>query len=848
MNTASLSAGTKIISVSAVDNRGNVSTDLVEIRLDVVPFSVNFVTQTVTDTATNTTITPTASPYVITGASNEYYSALRPFTVEIGGIDPSTLKSLDWQLQLDDGSAPVSVSETLVATTEQNGQEGSVAASLTYTQSFEFSSTGTLTVTATNTSDVVVQNSLTVFIDLPEPDEDLTDFINYIYKQVQGAVPSAVSVGALIDGEQYEIVTPGTTDFTTLGAADSNVGTIFTYNGTAGTGTGTVLSEVIAAKNTIGVDTPANRAAFAATLFPSDQYNDSRYQTVALVYKTLTGQWPTQAQLESGLDTILQNSEAQSDQTILSQEGSIEAGATQVLTFNYSQGDEVTIIVNGIGTSGPALTDPTLTVRAPDGSYVGFSDDSFASRNPSLSFTANQTGAYTATVGGYFTFQSGGFVATSTATSSVFGSNTLAARALVESLKGSYNGADGFLADTATASSSAAAFVAQIYQNKHELGIMTYNSSFLGGRLRGVDTVRSTGDTIPGYQSNVVNFVADFAIDVDLTTGPYASVTSGDGYPYSKIIYYGRPNNPLSSWDQARAQVQSGANLRYALSALLGIQNPTAIVYTFTPPTPPDDEVPVNRTLNEFMALTLEVALAEIFASNEFAAQFSGDTASSDTDGDGFSNYEEVLLGTDPDDSSIAPTALDLQVALYMLSLGVDDGDKVALDDDADSDGVSNYVEFLLDTDPSDGSLAPSAADSFVAQRMVDFGVVDPTMIEADDDADGDGVSNIEEILLNTSPSNINDEPTASGSSSTDGTDFVFEFVQLKSSLMPIGASVVVECADETFTFVPVSAVDLQTNLSLSADQTGITSDYERVEYRVETSSIGCSFFRLSAQ
>ena len=131
---------------------------------------------------------------------------------------------------------------------------------------------------------------------------------------------------------------------------------------------------------------------------------------------------------------------------------------------------------------------------------------------------------------------------------------------------------------------------------------------------------------------------------------------------------------------------------------------------------------------------------------------------------------------------------------------------------------------------------------------MIDLGVVDPSLVSASDDADGDGVSNIAEILLNTNPSNTNDEPTASGSSSIDSTDFVFEFVRLKSSLTPIGASVVVECADETFTFAPVSAVDLQTNLSLSADQTGITSDYERVEYRVDTSSIGCSFFRLSAQ
>ena len=169
---------------------------------------------------------------------------------------------------------------------------------------------------------------------------------------------------------------------------------------------------------------------------------------------------------------------------------------------------------------------------------------------------------------------------------------------------------------------------------------MTFNSAFLGGRLRGVDTVKSTGDIIPGYQSNVVNFVADFALDVDLTTGPYASVTTGDGYPYSKIIYYGLPNNPLSSWDQARAEIQSDANLNSALSTLLGIQNPTA------------------SDLALYAGMTFEQALSVIFASAEFAAQFSGDTASPDTDGDGSSDYFEVLLGTDPSDIFNAPLSL----------------------------------------------------------------------------------------------------------------------------------------------------------------------------------------------
>jgi hypothetical protein len=670
LNTAVLTAGTKFISVSAVDNSGNVSTDVVEIRLDVVPFSVNFVTQTATDTAPGFITTPTASPYIIEGASSEFFSARRGFTVEIGGIDPSTLAFLDWKtdgavtLLLDDGSAAVSVRETLVAEATEDGQPVAEVASSTYTQEFIFTGTGTLTVTATNSDGVTVQNSLTVFVDLPA-----------------------------LEG-----------------------------------------------------DTPASRAAFAATLFPSDEYNNSLYQTVALVYKTLTGQWPNQAQLETGLSTILQDTAAQSNQTIVPLSGSITAGGTQILNTNYSAGDEVTISVTGDGTNGNPLNDATLTVRAPDGSFVGYSDDNFLSGNfsfdPALSFVASQTGAYTITVGGYNSFQSGDFVATSTSTATESDTNTLAARALVESLKGSYNGANGFLANDATDP----AFLAQIYLNKHGVGITSFNASLLNNRLKGVDIVKISGDILPGYQGNVVNFVADFALDVDLTTGLYASFTTADGYHYSKIVYYGRPNNPLSSWDQARAEIQSDANLNSALSALLGIQNPT------------------DLDLAPYVGMTLEEALAEIFTADQ-------------------------------------------------------------------------YVGFA------------AATDSFVAKRMLKHGIVDGTKAGANDDADGDGVSNIVEILLMQDPTSVASSPGSVQTSTEvtgNATYFVMEFVRVKPSLTP-GVKVELECAESLGgPFMPVSNVE--SKLSSDGINQPADTDYERVEFRVDTSSIDCNFFRLSVE
>jgi len=145
------------------------------------------------------------------------------------------------------------------------------------------------------------------------------------------------------------------------------------------------------------------------------------------------------------------------------------------------------------------------------------------------------------------------------------------------------------------------------------------------------------------------------------------------------------------------------------------------------------------------------------------------------------------------------------------------------------------------------GQFSTSSADGFVAQKMAALGVFDPSLSSASDDADADGVSNIAEILLNTGPLNISDEPTVTGDSSMDGTDFVFEFVRLKPSLTPDGASVVVECSDGTFSYMPVD--DIESKLSSDGiDQSGIDSDYERVEFRVDTNEAECGFFRLKVE
>jgi hypothetical protein len=52
-----------------------------------------------------------------------------------------------------------------------------------------------------------------------------------------------IAATSMVAGIEYTIATPGTTDFTLYGAADNEIGTIFTYNGVAVVGNGTVTFE-----------------------------------------------------------------------------------------------------------------------------------------------------------------------------------------------------------------------------------------------------------------------------------------------------------------------------------------------------------------------------------------------------------------------------------------------------------------------------------------------------------------------------------------------------------------------------------------------------------------------------
>jgi hypothetical protein len=65
---------------------------------------------------------------------------------------------------------------------------------------------------------------------------------NYTLEQNPDAseLGAQVSDGSLVPGTEYYIVTPGTSDFTTVGAADNNANTVFTATDIDGGGDGTV--------------------------------------------------------------------------------------------------------------------------------------------------------------------------------------------------------------------------------------------------------------------------------------------------------------------------------------------------------------------------------------------------------------------------------------------------------------------------------------------------------------------------------------------------------------------------------------------------------------------------------
>ena len=76
------------------------------------------------------------------------------------------------------------------------------------------------------------------------------------------------TVGSLVTGTSYIIVATGTTDFTAIGSADNNPGTVFTATG-AGTGTGTVRENILATVADLNV---GYNQSGTTSVFPNEAY------------------------------------------------------------------------------------------------------------------------------------------------------------------------------------------------------------------------------------------------------------------------------------------------------------------------------------------------------------------------------------------------------------------------------------------------------------------------------------------------------------------------------------------------------------------------------------------------
>jgi hypothetical protein len=598
--TAEIASGTRTLSARATDNIGNSGSALLTVDLSPIVFSVSFTE-------------PTENPLVLTAAEGEFFETSYTFTVEVGGIAADSLQSLVWQLDSQD---PV--------------EQTDLGTELSFSQVFTVDTCATLLVTATNTNGVAVTTSVAIGTSFPDPVNDSSDFIDYIYYQISGTAPSEAEKDAAV----ADLVNNG--------------------------------------------DTAATRAELTAGLYPDSQLLGSRQTLVALVYKTVTSQWPTAAEMVSALELLETDPEALVSQTVETQSGSINSGGSETFTFNYTAGTEVSIRVSPDGSNGNQLSDPTLTVNDPNGTFVGFSDDNFVlgSSNPLdavLTFTATQSGDYTATVRGFSSFQSGDFAIVSTSVSTESNNDLLLARVLVKSLQDSYNGAN-FLADTDVVNPALAPqFVAQLYRNKHDVGITNFNSNTLGARLTGTDEDMGGGYILPGYSGDVLSFVAAFALDTDLAVGSIASISTPDGFSYTSELFYGRPNNPLSGWNAEATDLQDEFNITEAVSDLLpNLENPD---------------------LTEYNGMTLEVALTTIFTDPAFSAQFPGS-----------------CVATPP----VSP--VEAAVASALLVAG--EQQLTGLTDDADGDGDINLIEYALGGDPVDASNGAIVQQSIEAPAL----------------------------------------------------------------------------------------------------------------------------------
>ena len=140
-------------------------------------------------------------------------------------------------------------------------------------------------------------------------------------------------------------------------------------------------------------------------------------------------------------------------------------------------------------------------------------------------------------------------------------------------------------------------------------------------------------------------------------------------------------------------------------------------------------------------------------AAKTIGATFTKDTA--DTDGDGFSNYDELITySTDPADANNYPTRTLTAKATTNGSITSTDTHKLGASTTVTATPSSGYI-FSAWTGASTGT------DNPLTLTMDSNKTIGATFTKDTADTDGDGFSNYDELVIHeTDPSDANNYPT----------------------------------------------------------------------------------------